>query len=330
MGNYYKQLITALYVAVYGRAPDYSGLRYWSDEMEGGQPYQHIANGFMQHPLYNHFYGNLDYQGLVNAFYENILGGPGDSAGVNYWVGRLNNGEKAADVLAEFLKISIDIDLSQQGDLSYEDWQAAIQRQDTLTNKIDTGIFYAEYLGEASDMGEGFAGLDVQHDPNYIAARDILQNITADRASVENTKNYIEDNYTPALNLGEWENWFNAFVQQLLDGDWDGDFADLDGLGDMDFDRLFNDLNIDENADDFSWLFDGAGLFDWNWFSAYIDIIINWLAAYEEMWANDFAGLFAGWDEGYGGAGLFGDLEELGLLGLQDYQSLFDEGWDMA
>lgn len=307
MDHYYKQLISALYVAIYGRAPDHSGLRYWTGEIESGQSYQQIANGFMQHPLYSHFYGRLDHNGLVNAFYENILGGAGDRGGVDYWVGRLNQGETAADVLSSFLKASIDIDLSQQGSFSADEWQSALNRQNTLKNKADAGIFYAEHLGDASEMQGDIGSLAVQNEASYIAARDILVGINAHRGSYEQTKAHIQENYpyqNSVIDETAWVNWFQQFIQQLTSGQWDGNYASIDGLDGVDFDRLFNGL--EDGDDDFSWLFNGANGQDWGWFSAYIELIMSWLGQYQNVWADAFGG--NGYANGLDLSDLFGDL----------------------
>lgn len=329
--DHYKQLISALYVAIYGRAPDNSGLRYWTGAMEQGQPYQQIANGFMQHPLYNHFYGSLDYKGLVNAFYQNILGGAGDTGGIDYWVGRLNQGETAAEVLSSFLEASINIDLSQQGSLSYSEWQSALNRQNTLKNKADAGIFYAEHLGDASEMQGNIDSLAVQNEASYIAARDILFGINADRASYEQTKTYIQENYqyqSPVIDEAAWENWFTQFIAQLTSGQWDGDYNSIGGLDGVDFDRLFNGL--EDGDDDFSWLFGGANANGegWGWFSAYIELIMSWLGQSQNIWGGMFDGTGNGYDSGYGFnfEDLFGDLGNIygksGFIAAEDLEQI--------
>lgn len=285
MGYYSKHLISALYVAVYGRAPDLGGLRYWADAMEHGQSYQAIANGFVAHPLYNHFYGQQNPRELIESFYTNILGGPGDEAGVLYWEQQLKNGQSVSDVLANFLQSAMDIDLTQQGDLTYADWQAAIDRQNVLRNKAEVGVFYAEHREAGSDVLNNADNIHVQNDPRYIEARKILEGITGDYASVEQKKNFIVHTYErePYLIDDDWQTWFTAFLDRLMNGDWDGDTSEFDqwessfdGLDDNDFGWIFGQL------DDGNW--DG----DWEWLGAYMDFILGLLANLENAWGNAF------------------------------------------
>lgn len=328
---YYKQLISALYVAVYGRAPDLGGLRYWTQTMEEGQSYQSIADGFVEHPLYGYFYGELSNRELVESFYNNILGGPGDAEGVSHWEQQLNNGHSAADVLSTFLQSAMDIDLTHQGSLSYEDWQAAIVRQNVLKNKTEVGIFYAEHREAGSDILENAGNIHVQNDPRYIEARKILEGITGDYSSVEQKKDFIVNTYDrePYLQDDDWQNWFTAFLERLMNGEWDGDTSEFDQ-----WENAFDDFD----DDDFSWLFgelDGSDWNgDWGWLNLYIDIILGWLAGIDEAWGNEFndwgsAG-FDGWYNDlmnlYGDMGLFSG-DELDLIGLfsQDLDNMPDD-----
>lgn len=99
-----KQQVTALYIAVYNRAPDAAGLTYWTTDFTG--TYEEAAAGFVSHPLFAAEYGDLTNQEKVEQFYTNILGSDGDTDGIDYWVGRLDAGEDVSVILSEFLDIS--------------------------------------------------------------------------------------------------------------------------------------------------------------------------------------------------------------------------------
>lgn len=88
-----KELATALYVAVYERAPDQEGLRYWAQQIANGVPYSNIADGFVSHPVFEKNYGQLSNEDVVRAFYQNILGAEGDAEGIAYWVQELDKGQ---------------------------------------------------------------------------------------------------------------------------------------------------------------------------------------------------------------------------------------------
>lgn len=336
-----KQLISALYVAVYGRAPDSSGLRYWVSELNGGAAYHNIASGFMQHPLFDHFYGHLNYDGLIRAFYENILGGKGDTGGINYWVGRLQKGEATSEVLASFLEASLNTDLTKQGNLSHAEWLAAIDRQKILENKVDVGIYFAEHLGAGSNMQGEVNSLAVQNEARYIAARDILKNVTAARSSVDSLKNFIKTNYkhepeTSENDFAGWDGWFAAYLDKLLNGDWNGAMAILDGLGlddttELDWsglESLYGDgSNLNFGGMDWDAFY--GNLNNWNgsdldFLSVYWEFILSWISQLGALdggaaWgANDLSNFYA--DLGI-------SMDQLGLLGQYD-ASMFDaEFW---
>lgn len=328
-----KELISALYVAVFERAPDYSGLRYWSLELDQGLAYSHIVNGFIGHPLYEHTYGRMNNQQLIEAFYQNILGAEGDAGGIKYWVGELNKGKHVSEVLASFIYGALDFDASKQGNLSHDEWQKAIYRQDILQNKVDTGIYYSEYLGKNSDILNNNDSIDVQNEPQYINAKNILKNITNLRASVEKAKEFVENNYkyTPEDDgfsdfgaLGLW-----AWLAALLGAEWDdtsNPFDGFEGFGwdadELDLGWLYDfDSSINWN-DSSSWngLLDGN--WDWAWYTAFIDALVNWWQAILGTSLDGFN------SDGFNGFGNFADLGdlygELGLLGQFEGIANFD------
>lgn len=179
-----KQQVSALYIAVYGRAPEASGLKFWSEEFTGS--YADAAAAFVTHPLFAQEYAELSNQEIVEKFYTNILGAEGDTAGIEYWVERLENGEDMNVVLSEFLNISLTGDFT--GD------EAALARQATLVNKAEVAVYYAEKMGEASEFPEGtdLNSVDVANADAFKKAAEAIANVNASAASVEAAKAAID------------------------------------------------------------------------------------------------------------------------------------------
>lgn len=190
-----KQLITALYIAIYNRAPEESGLLYWSGRLAQGDSYESIINGFIDHPVFLDTYGSLNNLEKVDAFYQNILGNKGDQTGINYWTQRLDAGDSLSLVLADFLRASLEIDLSTAA-LSPEDLALASIRQDTLNNKIEAGIFYAEGMGFWGESDGDINSLAIKDTDEYLSAAAALKNIDHTDIKLQIAKVNIErDNF---------------------------------------------------------------------------------------------------------------------------------------
>lgn len=85
--------VARLYKAAFNRDPDVMGLNYWVDQWESGLTIQNIASSFMQSQEFYQRYANpADNQLFIESLYENALGRTADTAGVDYWMGKLNDG----------------------------------------------------------------------------------------------------------------------------------------------------------------------------------------------------------------------------------------------
>jgi hypothetical protein len=186
------QGISALYMAVFSRAPEQSGLLYWmSQANKSANVFESIANGFAQHPVFTEVYGGLDNIAFVNALYVNILGGPGDVGGVNYWVNELSV-KTRAQVLSSLVQSALEIDLTVgAADLGLTDVEltAAQARQNRIINKSSVGISFAELLGSSSNLSKdtnpsALSGL--QADPAFRASVEAIRNVTDNKATVDN------------------------------------------------------------------------------------------------------------------------------------------------
>ena len=93
-----------IYQAAFDRAPDLSGVGFWISQMDSGQSLESVAAGFMTSTEFVNMYGaNSSHLQFVQKLYQNVLDRPGETAGVNFWVGALDgNDASRADVLAHF------------------------------------------------------------------------------------------------------------------------------------------------------------------------------------------------------------------------------------
>lgn len=92
-----------LYQAAFNRKPDLPGLGFWIKANQNGRAIIDIASDFVASAEFKTMYGdrpaNLK---LVNAFYNNVLHRDGEQAGLDWWVGQMNNGAATYGVLYGF------------------------------------------------------------------------------------------------------------------------------------------------------------------------------------------------------------------------------------
>ncbi len=186
-----KQVISAMYSAVFSRAPDAAGLAFWETQFaaNAGNAIAALAAGFAQHPVFTETYGTMNNLTFVQQIYQNVLGGPGDDAGVLYWNNLLTNGLSRADMLASFVGGALTIDLTDPtvtAGLTAAELTAATARQNQLTNKANVGLQFTALLGANSNLDPAtdtttVAGLAA--DPAYLASQAAIRSVTNDPAT---------------------------------------------------------------------------------------------------------------------------------------------------
>jgi hypothetical protein len=82
--------MTRLYSAYFERLPDYSGYGYWTGKLRAGSSLKKVSDTFAASSEFKNKYGPLSNTAFVQKVYQNVLHRAPDSAGLNYWVGKLN------------------------------------------------------------------------------------------------------------------------------------------------------------------------------------------------------------------------------------------------
>lgn len=93
-----------LYQAAFARVPDAAGVGFWIAALERGTPLDAIAEGFVRSDEYRGVYGlNPPSYQIVERYYQNVLGRPGEPAGISFWRDALDRGAATpASVLKGF------------------------------------------------------------------------------------------------------------------------------------------------------------------------------------------------------------------------------------
>ena len=107
--------IIKVYLAVLGRDPDFAGWRYWFSTVQnpatGGTDYWFntpavvLLSQFLNSQEFITAYGNLNDSDFLTRVYQNVLGRLPDPAGLQYWLGPLQNGALTrAQVFDQFVR----------------------------------------------------------------------------------------------------------------------------------------------------------------------------------------------------------------------------------
>jgi hypothetical protein len=84
-----------LYRAFLGRGPDAGGLKFWIGRRRAGTySLTRMADSFAASNEFKTKYGSLSNRAFVTRIYTDVLGRTADTAGVNYWTGKLDRKER--------------------------------------------------------------------------------------------------------------------------------------------------------------------------------------------------------------------------------------------
>jgi len=95
--------LARLYLATFGRYPDYEGLNYYTGQREEARPLHEIAAEFVGSREFALRYGSVDDAQFVELLFNNVLGTPTQADVRGYWVealesGRMTRGEVLVDL----------------------------------------------------------------------------------------------------------------------------------------------------------------------------------------------------------------------------------------
>ena len=85
--------ILRLYFAIFDRAPDLGGARYWIQRYDEGEHIHDIARHMSHSPEFVSLYGATDDERYVTALYANVLDRAPDQQGFDFWIDGLAAGQ---------------------------------------------------------------------------------------------------------------------------------------------------------------------------------------------------------------------------------------------
>ena len=138
--------VAALYVAIFGRAPEGEGLNYWVNlAQQNNWSLAQLADAMIEAAKQYPGYENIDDpQTLVEALYQNVLGKTyqDDPDGINFWVSKIQEGLDKGSVVEAILQTAIE---------QYPNHPAT----KTLLNRVDVALYTAQKIPTADINGDG-------------------------------------------------------------------------------------------------------------------------------------------------------------------------------
>ena len=141
--------IQGIYVALFGRPADPTGLAYFNSVTKNGADLSAIGNLAGTAEYQSRFTGFTNEQ-IVNSIYQSLFGRSGETAGVQFWVQQLQQGKFTINNIA----IAI-LDGAQGSDLQVVN--AKIAAADLFTSHLDLPTEIAAYVGtSAAQIGRDY------------------------------------------------------------------------------------------------------------------------------------------------------------------------------
>ncbi|MBU4610473.1 DUF4214 domain-containing protein [Achromobacter sp. GG226] len=145
----HADLLTAVYVAAFLRAPEHDGLNYWAGDLANALTHLPDADAVKKVAASMYFSGaahgeagtDLDNSAYVHHLYQGVLGRQAEASGHAYWTQYLDAGGSRSEFIAVFLASA----LAAQGDSDY----------------VLARVAVARYAAQASVSGKGAAPIDL-------------------------------------------------------------------------------------------------------------------------------------------------------------------------
>ncbi|WP_440998188.1 DUF4214 domain-containing protein [Arhodomonas sp. SL1] len=140
-----RRQIVALYIAMFGRAPDREGLMYWTEKYASGAlaDYAAVAEAmYATDAAREQFPRGIGNEELIATFYRNTLGREPDRQGLRYWTDKLERHDSIGRVVSAMIRAVEE----------YDGTSAAGQRsRDLFRNKLNVSEYYVSVDGTGGD-----------------------------------------------------------------------------------------------------------------------------------------------------------------------------------
>jgi hypothetical protein len=103
-----QQLMAKLYLASFNRAPEKSGLDYWTGQLSSGTPFSKVISTIFSLDIVKAIYpDSLPDNAFLTQIYINIFNKVPDTAGINYWIGKLALGAQRSALVLDMINAGV-------------------------------------------------------------------------------------------------------------------------------------------------------------------------------------------------------------------------------
>ncbi|OWW20006.1 DUF4214 domain-containing protein [Noviherbaspirillum denitrificans] len=96
--------ITKIYLGAFNRAPEKSGLEYWTAEVTGGKTLDQVTDIIFSLPVVKAIYPDtMSNSAFLTAVYTNVFGKAPDADGLAYWNAQLTAGQERGRVVSTMI-----------------------------------------------------------------------------------------------------------------------------------------------------------------------------------------------------------------------------------
>lgn len=182
--------VTNLYTALFNRAPDAAGLKFWTQALINGTSLATITQGFLGTPEAAAIYPAAQTSAqFVTSFYQTVFGRAPDAGGLAFWMNSLDAAGGAGSAAAKALVVSqINVIVStplgtRPAGLTDAEYAQTVADRSTFSNKAAVGAYFA---------------LDTPG-TNLSLAKQALAGVTANAASVDAAKLVADGAVAPTV-----------------------------------------------------------------------------------------------------------------------------------
>lgn len=165
-------LVSQLYVALFGRAPDEEGLQFWSALLAKGETPVRVAEMMYGTAAARPYFPiGLSNQDIVASFYLNVLGRTADAEGLAFWTAKLNApGATPSTVIMQMIGIVADYSGTDP---------AGLVSQTLFNNRVTVGQHYGTTGGDIAGATDILKGVTVKASTVTAAITQINSEFTA-------------------------------------------------------------------------------------------------------------------------------------------------------
>jgi len=175
----YLTQVSNLYVALFNRAPDTEGMKFWSEGLANGASLSAVTNGFLMAPEGQAIYApDQSASEFVSAFYQTVFGRAPDAGGLEFWMAALESagGVESPEARVFLVNSIVDVvstplDTKPEG-LSDAEYAATLNDRALFGNKVAYATFVGTYANSTVTPGTQTSLAAITADPASVTAAE--------------------------------------------------------------------------------------------------------------------------------------------------------------